>query len=293
MSREWKVLKLRFLKEYEELVISLISDTKTNGILEIERDRFKIYKVFFDINSELSTLKKGLKALNIDLIGEDIIEEEDWNLKWKENFKGVKIRDFFVRPPWIKKLDGYIDVIVEPGGAFGTGIHETTQLCIEAIPNFLKGENISILDCGCGSGILLIASIKYLERKNMSLKNFVGIDIDPLSIKESRKNFALNDIPFKNKNFVISDLRDFNFSEKFDIIFANMLYNEIEMNINQFANLVLDNGILLFSGILQEEKDDFVSLLNSSGFSMDCIFQKNKWMLFVARKKGCADVKKN
>ncbi len=283
MSKRWKSLKLKFLRENEDLVHSIISDTKTNGILEVEVDKYKIYKVYFDENVDISELKKKLNSCNVNFLGEEIVEEEDWGAKWRENFKGVRIENFFIRPPWIKRMDKYIDIVIEPGGAFGTGIHETTRLCIEAMPIVLK-NNISILDCGCGSGILLISAIKFLETKKMRVREYVGVDIDELSIRESKKNFTLNGISFDEDSFVVSDLKDFNFPEKFDIIFANMLYNELDMNMAKFRSLLNSKGFALFSGILESEGEDFVSLLSSNGFSIYKTLKKGEWLLFITFK---------
>ncbi len=103
MKKRWKLLKFKFSKGFEQLIIPAIYEHDINGIEEIEREGYKIYKVFFDVEEDLSSFKNTLKILNVDLLGEEIVYEEDWGSKWKENFKGIEVTPFFVRPPWVEK----------------------------------------------------------------------------------------------------------------------------------------------------------------------------------------------
>ncbi len=281
-NNRWKLIKIKFKKEFEDLILGEIADFEFNGIENVDAGKYVIFKIFFPDNFDGKLFRNRLKKYDAEFLGERIIFQENWDEKWRKNFKGVECGVFFIRPPWMEKKSEKIDVVIEPGGAFGTGLHETTQLCLERIPHLFK-SGYSILDAGCGSGILMISTIRFADGNGVKVGKVVGVDIEEESIKESFKNLSLNKISENRVELFNSNLKKFNFPQKFDLIFANMLYNEIEMNIEKMKSLLKEGGVLLFSGILSSEKEDFLQLLKRNDFSVRGVFEKNKWLLFEVK----------
>ncbi len=176
-------------------------------------------------------------------------DDQSWKDGWKAFFKPAQVSPHIaVRAPWVELevSDGVETIVIEPGMAFGTGLHETTQLCIKAIDKFVSDLHIqSMLDVGCGSGVLSIAAAKC------GVPVVRGVDNDPVCIDVSRENGEYNHV-----NAVFDDTDIWDISDKYDLVVANIISSVLMALREDLKNAVKPGGHLVLSGILVEEKQD-------------------------------------
>ncbi|HZK87808.1 MAG TPA: 50S ribosomal protein L11 methyltransferase, partial [Anaerovoracaceae bacterium] len=178
-----------------------------------------------------------------------LVDDEDWKENWKEFFKTVRVTEkIIIKPSWEEyekeKPDDLI-IGIDPGMAFGTGTHATTSLCLKLIEKYLKKGDF-VLDVGCGSGILSIASSLLGAEKT------IGVDIDPIAVAISRENVELNKLS-ETVEIIEGDLAKGVFF-KADIIAANLMADLVIMLTEDVAKHLKDNGIYISSGILLEKQ---------------------------------------
>lgn len=207
----------------------------------------------------ISFLSERLKSLSIhfEIFSSDC-KMEDYINNWKKYFKPTAIgNNLMICPSWesISNKDNRTILKIDPGLAFGTGTHETTRLCLELLEKYVDKEK-TILDIGCGSGILSIASL--LLGANCA----TGIDIDNLAIKTANENAIINNVQ-DNFTGICGDLTK-NVNSKYDIVVANIVADvliKLNQNIEQYMNR---NSIYIISGIIDSREDDVVSSLKSN-----------------------------
>ena len=223
-----------------------------------------------------------LKEMGIDL-GEAKVEhekmhEEDWANTWKQYYKPSKVGEkIVVKPIWeeYEAKDGELDVDLDPGMAFGTGTHETTRMCIQALERYVKEES-TVFDVGCGSGILAIAAAK------LGAKLAVGVDLDPVAVESSIENVGynnLNNIEILHGNLV--EVID----GKADIVVANILAEIICILTDDVKRVLKDGGVFITSGIIHDRVDMICEKLEATGFE---VVEKNRdgeWNCIVAKLK--------
>ena len=230
-----------------------------------------------DINEKISEIEKRLdyvKSLGLDTGTLEIykreVKQENWENEWKKYFNVQKVSDSIViKPSWeeytAKEGEKIIDI--DPGMAFGTGTHETTRMCINAIEKYMnKGD--SLIDIGCGSGILSIAAA------HLGAEKVIAVDLDKLAVKVSKENVDLNG--FSNTIDVrYGDLTDV-IDEKADVIVANIIADIIAK----------DGGYFISSGIINDKKDFVISKLKENNF--DIIEENNdgEWNCIVSKVKS-------
>lgn len=223
-----------------------------------------------------------LKEMGIDL-GEAKVEhekmyEEDWANTWKQYYKPSKVGEkIVVKPIWeeYEQKGGELVVNLDPGMAFGTGTHETTRMCIQALEKYVKEES-TVFDVGCGSGILAIAAAK------LGAKLAVGVDLDPVAVESSIENVGynnLNNIEILHGNLV--EVID----GKADIIVANILAEIICILTDDVKRVMKDGGVFITSGIIHDRVDMVCEKLEATGFE---VIEKNRdgeWNCIVAKLK--------
>jgi len=197
-------------------------------------------------------------------------ENEDWIKKYQESVKAVEIGEFFIRPEWESKKDNKIDIIINPALAFGSGHHESTSSCLIALQEQIKADN-RVLDVGCGSGILAIASAK--------LGAVVDIcDSDELAIESAKENFKLNSVNFSDA-WVGSANKA---SKKYDIVVANIIADIIILIKDDLKNSLKNDGILILSGIITKYCSKVLE--NFSEFKTIENIKKGDWHTLVLKK---------
>ena len=225
-------------------------------------------------NIENIPMRETGKALGSVTITE--VYEEDWAEAWKKYYKPIKLGEkIVIKPTWeeYEKKEGEIVIELDPGMAFGTGTHETTMLCIEALEKYVN-NNTFVYDVGCGSGILSIVSAK------LGAKKVVGVDLDPLCVKISKENVSINRVE-NTVEILEGNLFD-KFTEKADIIVCNIIAEVIIDMVKHLKKYLKDDGVFIASGIIVEKKEKVKEELVSNGFKMLEEKITNDWVLIVS-----------
>ena len=206
-------------------------------------------------------------------------KKEDWQNNWKQYFHPMPIGEkLLIRPLWIDEYDGGGRTVlsIEPGLAFGTGSHPTTKLCLETLENYID-ENSTVLDIGCGSGILSIASLL------LGAKTAFGVDIDSLAVKTAKENAKENNLGDDRVNFIKGDLSD-NVSGKYSVIVANIVADIIIRFNSQVGEYLEDGGVYITGGIIESREDDVLRSFEENGFKVVERRENNGWLVFVLKK---------
>ena len=264
-SQIWYCLEICGEKERREIFISLL-DEEISGITE-NNDNSLIY---FKKNYEESISKKLNESSHITNWNWSIVEEENWNKSCEDFFKPVTISNKVqIIPKWYPEDNNYMNIIINPALAFGTGHHETTFLMIEEI---IKKDlvNKTVIDIGTGSGILSILA------KKMNAKSVYAIDNDLLTNNNFYENIELNKI--RDIDFEIKDCFDLGAIE-FDYIFANINFNVLKKLIPMIKKY---GTTLIISGVLSSDKSSVVKILEQSGKKIKNISRKKEWICITA-----------
>ena len=255
-------------------------DLIDEDLLEKKRDESIIHVYIEEGNNPaeaVSFISERLSAEGISFkIETDGCSEEDWADKWKAFFKPTPVGErLFVRPVWIDDYDSGDRVVlnIEPGAAFGTGTHETTRLCLETLDKIIK-EGDTVLDIGCGSGILAIASML------LGAKEGFGVDIDPLAVKTAAENGKMNGLDEPELQFVCGDLAD-KVTKKYDVVVANIVADIIILFSTQVRAFMKQGAKFVASGIIDSRADEVVSALQNAGLVVKERIEENGWVCLV------------
>lgn len=224
-----------------------------------------------DVMQLLSELKTATEIAQFSYVTESI-EEQDWVRATQAQFDPIHITDnLWIVPTWHTSPNkDAINIILDPGLAFGTGSHPTTHLCLEWLTQ--QSNLNAVLDYGCGSGILAIAAEK------LGARNVVGVDIDDQAIIASRFNAEQN-----KTNIEFFDANAFE-GQTFDIVVANILSSALMVLAPALAKYCKTGGKIALSGILEEQTEALVARY-SEWFKMDAPIQKDAWILLTGVKK--------
>lgn len=204
------------------------------------------------------------------------VENQDWTKKWKENWDITPVSEkIFVVPSWLEytpKSDEVV-IVLDPGTAFGTGTHPTTQLCMHAIEKYLS-PNSKMADIGTGSGILAICGAKFGAR------NILAIDNDELVIEIAQENAKMNDV--LDKCHFESNTAD-KLTDKFDFITANILHNVLADIMSDLKKLMNKNATLILSGILDEKKQVVLDAIKNNGLNLLEQTHLGEWVALIVK----------
>ncbi len=205
------------------------------------------------------------------------IEDMDWANEWKKYYEPFYIGNILIKPSWIDIDESDHKVVeINPGMAFGTGLHETTNLCIEQLQELNLIDKI-VLDIGCGSGILSVVSSK------LGAKEVFATDIDPLAIEATLENANLNKI--SNINAVKGSLLD-NVDKKYDVVVANILLNVLDILIPDLPKALKKDGVFICSGLINSQKDNIVNTLEKNNLEIVEVSEKGEWISIISRFKN-------
>lgn len=208
------------------------------------------------------------------------VSDSEWKDKWKEYFKPAHItKRVVVKPTWehYKKQEDELVIEIDPGAAFGTGTHPTTTGCIALMEKYLK-PGMSVLDVGCGSGILSIAA------GLMGAGEVLGIEIDPVAVEIGRENVELNGLSDRVK-VQYGDLTK-GVDYKADIVVANLMADLVKFLTGDVAQHMKKGGVYISSGILLELKDELCDFIKASGFEIVDVYENEKdggWCAIAAK----------
>lgn len=225
-------------------------------------------------NKVLSAIE-GWDGIKIEDLGK--IENQPWNVVSEEAFPPLSVgKKLVVLAPWHKgkEPEGRIPLYINPGSAFGTGYHESTQIVLELMEDLVK-PGMTTADIGTGSGILTICALKLGAKKSYAR------DIDPAVIEEVNKNFGLNELDPSRIDLATGDLLK-GFRHKADLLTANILLDPLITMVGIVPRIIGDEGIAIFSGMLFSEREIFMEALAKSGMKAVREQVKEDWWGVVA-----------
>ena len=206
---------------------------------------------------------------------------EDWVNNWKQYFHPMPIgKKLLIRPLWENEYDagGRKVLNIEPGLAFGTGSHPTTKLCLETLEDYIDPDS-TVLDIGCGSGILSIASLL------LGAKSAFGVDIDKLAVKTAVANAAENGFEPPAFTAVEGNLSD-KVRGKYSVIVANIVADIIMEFNKQVGEFLEDGGVYVTGGIIDSRKDEVIASFEQNGFEIISNREEKGWNVFVCKRKS-------
>jgi len=210
------------------------------------------------------------------------IQEEDWANSWKEYYKPTKIgKQIVIKPTWEPYTPKADEIVInmDPGMAFGTGTHETTQLCVIELEKYVKPDT-EVIDIGCGTGILSIIAAE------LHAKKVIGVDLDPVAVHVAKENMALNKLS-NHIEILEGNLMDvLPEDQKADLVVANILAAAIVALTPAAKTCLKPGGIFISSGIITEFVQDVLEALEAADFTIKSIHQMGEWHCVVAEKKA-------
>ncbi len=249
-------------------------------LLQKNREESIIHVFIEEGNNPAEAVSFITERLNAEKITHRIetdgVNSDDWQDKWKAFFKPQSIGErLFVRPIWIDDYDSGNRAVlnIEPGAAFGTGTHETTRLCLETLDKIIK-DGDTVLDIGCGSGILAIASML------LGAKEGFGVDIDPLAVKTAKENGLMNNLKEPELTFVCGDLAD-KVTKKYDVVVANIVADIIILFSTQVRAFMKPGAKFIASGIIDTRADEVCLALQNAGLVLKERIEENGWVCLV------------
>jgi len=316
---KWKKFTLKTLAEAEDIVIATLAEVGIEGaeiedkvpLTEEDKEQMFVdilpdvpnndgvaYLNFYldedtDTTEILANVREALDELKMFMdIGEATIvesetEDKDWINNWKQYFKQFYVDDLLIIPSWeeVKPEDMHRQIIhIDPGTAFGTGMHETTQLCIRQLKKYVT-PGCEMLDVGCGSGILSIAGIMF------GAKHAVMTDLDPCAISATKENTEVNGITPEQYDVMIGNIiddkavQDAVGYEKYDIVAANILADVLVPLTPVIVNQMKPGAIYITSGIIDNKEEVVVEAVKNAGLTVLEVTYQGEWVSVTARKQ--------
>lgn len=316
---KWNQFRLKTTTEAEDIVSSMLNDLGIEGVQiedripltqqdkeqmfvdilpDIPEDDGTAYLTFYldqDVDTAriLGEVRQELEDMrNYVDVGECTIEESetedvDWVNNWKKYFHQFYIDDILVIPSWedVKTEDSDKMVIhIDPGTAFGTGMHETTQLCIRALRKYTKKDAL-VLDVGCGSGILGMLALKF------GAGHSVGTDLDPCAIDATHENMEVNGIDKDQYEVMIGNIIDDKAVqdqvgyEKYDIVAANILADVLVPLTPVIVHQMKPGAVYITSGIIDDKEEVVVEAAKAAGLTVLEVNYQGEWVSVVAKKE--------
>ena len=237
-----------------------------------------IEEVLKYINEKMEELKELGIDTGLAKVESEKMYEEDWANNWKKYYKPTKIGErIVVKPIWEEYIANGDELVLEldPGMAFGTGTHETTRMCIQALDKYVK-EDSTVFDVGCGSGILAIAAAK------LGAKKAVGVDLDPVAVESAKENVGFNGLD--NIEILYGNLVEV-IEGKADIVVANIIAEVICILTEDVKRVLKEDGYFITSGIIHDRVDMVTNKLQETGFEVVEINKDGEWNCIVAKLK--------
>ena len=276
-------------REKEQMFVDILPETGVDdGVayisfyLEEEDDK---EAVLAKVRAELEDMRAYIEV-GSGSIEETQTEDVDWVNNWKKYFHQFYVDDILIIPSWenVKPEDeNKMIVHIDPGTAFGTGMHETTQLCIRQIRKYTT-EHTRILDVGCGSGILGMLALMF------GAEYSVGTDLDPCAIDATRENMQVNGITEDRYEVMIGNIIDDKAVqdkvgyEKYDIVAANILADVLVPLTPVIVNQLKPGGIYITSGIIDDKEETVVNAVKAAGLEVLEVNYQGEWVSVTARK---------
>lgn len=317
---KWNQFRLKTTTEAEDIVSSMLADLGIEGVQiedkipltqqdkeqmfvdilpDIPEDDGVAYLTFYldpdlDAGTILAQVREEMEQMRAYVdVGDATIEESetedvDWVNNWKQYFHQFYIDDILVIPSWedVKAEDSDKLVIhIDPGTAFGTGMHETTQLCIRALRKYVKNGDL-VLDVGCGSGILGMLALKF------GAGHSIGTDLDPCALDATHENMEVNGIAKDQYKVMIGniiddkDVQDAVGYEKYDIVLANILADVLEPLTPVIVHQMKPGAVYITSSIIEDKETVVTEAVKAAGLEVLEVNHQGEWVSVVARKNA-------
>ncbi|OUN69842.1 50S ribosomal protein L11 methyltransferase [Drancourtella sp. An57] len=276
-------------KEKEQMFVDILPETALDdGVaylsfyLEESEDKEAVLE---KVRNELDEMREFMD-LGPCTIEESQTEDVDWVNNWKQYFHQFYVDDILIIPSWeeVKPEDERKMIIhIDPGTAFGTGMHETTQLCIRQIKKYVT-DTTRILDVGCGSGILGMLALKFGAAYS------VGTDLDPCAIDATHENMKENGVEKTRYEVMIGniiddkEIQDRVGYEKYDIVAANILADVLVALTPVIVNQLKPGGIYITSGIIDDKEEVVKQAVNDAGLELLDVTYQGEWVCVTAKK---------
>ncbi len=319
---KWKKFMIKTITEAEDIIITMLYDIGLEGaqiedkvpLTPLEKEQMFVdilpdgpeddgiaYLSFFleessenpvDTDKMVESINKELDMLrNFMDVGEGTImvsetEDIDWINNWKQYFHQFYIDDLLVIPSWeeVKPEDTDKKILhIDPGTAFGTGMHETTQLCIRQLKKYITPQT-KLLDVGTGSGILAIVSLLY------GISHAVGTDLDPCALEAVQENMRENHIGPESFEMMIGNIitdkevQDKLGYERYDIVVANILADVLVLLTPVIVPHLKAGGIYITSGIIDNKEQTVRDAVEAAGLEVAEVTYQGEWVSVTARK---------
>ena len=290
----WQQLKINVKAEHAEAVGEMLTANKAMAVTFVDAKDTPMYEPkpgevllwpdtqvvgLFDASDDLSFVIKRLekaKALGKNFVHVvDQLEDKDWEREWMENFHPMQFGErLWICPSWLEAPDpNAVNILLDPGLAFGTGTHPTTSLCLKWLDK-ANVDNKTVVDFGCGSGILAIAALM------LNAKKVIGIDIDPQALQATMDNASRNKVAQRLSVYLPQDQPVL----QADIVMANILAAPLKELCDIISNYCAENGYLIMSGILVEQADEVMSYYQGK-FDFQAVEIDGEWVRLTGKKK--------
>ncbi len=265
--------------------LSFFVEEKDGGMLEVNGESVTAEEILRQVEKELEDLR-AFMDIGEGTVSVDETEDIDWINNWKEYFHQFYIDDILVIPSWeeVKEEDRDKMILhIDPGTAFGTGMHETTQLCIRQLRKHIT-EDTKLLDVGTGSGILSILSLMF------GAKEAAGTDLDPCAVEAVAENKKANHIPDDQFRVLTGNLitekevQDQIGYECYDIVVANILADVLVALTPVVVDCLKPGGIYITSGIIDEKESVVAEAVGKAGMEVIETTYQGEWVSITARK---------
>ena len=273
-----------YLEDYSDLEQQAVeiahSDLIDEELLQKNRDEAIIH-LYLPSNENaresLSFLKERFEAVHIPFQADtDTVDPKDFENNWKKYFKSTEIgRRLCICPSWeqYNNKENRKVLKIDPGAAFGTGTHATTAMCLALLDQLIT-PNQTVLDIGCGSGILSIAAVL------LGAERATGIDIDPVAVKVARENAALNGLSEKTE-FLVGNLNE-KITSRYSVVCANIVADVIMALAPDVPGLLAPGGRFLCSGIIDSRAEEVRAALLRAGLQITNTVTESNWVAFAA-----------
>ena len=295
--KDWYKLTFLIESDLEEIIFWKLNEL---GIFSfsfeclIKNQNIKEVNIWLPVDDWGESSRSGFekiisKLLNINATEDQffdwsIIKEEDWLTSWKKYWAPELVGNhFLILPCWINLNEKFKDkqiIKIDPGAAFGTGSHPSTYLCLEKMENILFSDK-KVLDIGSGSGILSVAA------RLLGAKEVCAVDNDYLAINSTNSNFQLNFGNLKNLNTYLGSFNEVilkNQLKQFDFVLCNILAEVIKEMIPNIYKCLRNNGEVIFSGILNSQKDEIIKILIQNDLKLLDVSTRKDWACIFAQK---------
>ncbi len=282
-TKSWHCLQLEVPQALADGVAALCFERGSCGLEINEQGECSGLRIYFPAQCDVDEVRSIVDEFLIKnefsaaAIENFQVEQADWEVEWRRFFRPIWATPrMVVHPSWIPvEIEEGIAIVIDPKMAFGTGGHESTQLCLQALERYIR-PNCRCLDVGTGSGILSIAAAK------LGAASVLALDIDPLAIENAGENVERNGIGIGIIDLHIGSVGSA--AGEFDLIFANIQSHILVPMLAHLYELMVGGAVALFSGVLDKECEDFIQQVERAGLEIEEVLAENEWVCAVAKR---------